>query len=156
MTSVIINTQLLLYLALLQSYYKVISWGWSLSLVISLHNIQIAQRLEQQQYDYERRVISDKDLIYKRLKNEWARCGQGFSFRNAEVPRASSKRLLTEREPKSLTLVLMTDFPFFFCKFPEPIIFPFLSFGFTQGLVLLALGYLKEVLQLIEEISVTC
>lgn len=90
------------------------------------------------------------------IENEWARCGEGLSFQNGEVPRTSSKRLLTEQEPKFLILVLIKDFPFFFYKFPEPIIFPFLSFGFTQGLVLLALGYLKRMLQLTEEISVIC
>lgn len=53
-----------------------------------------------------------------------------------------------DQESKFLVLVLMTD-SFFFCsfvlffKFPEPIIFPFLSFSFTQGRVLLVLDYLK-------------
>lgn len=41
-------------------------------------------------------MISNKDLIYKRLKNEWARRGKGLSFQNGKVP--NGKRTLIEQE----------------------------------------------------------
>lgn len=70
---------------------------------------------------------------------------EGLSFQNAKVPKA----VLIEQEPRCLVLVLMTDYsPFLslFFKFPELIIFLFLSFSFTQGMVLLALDYIKGIL----------
>lgn len=66
------------------------------------------------QYDYERCVISNKDLIYKRLESKWARCGKGLSFQNDKVPEASGKGMLTEQEVKFLVLVVDDNFFFFF------------------------------------------
>lgn len=57
-------------------------------------------------------------------------------FQNDKVPKAPSTKLLMEQEPKFLVLVLMTGC-FFFLSFKIFLayIFPFLSFRFTQGMV---------------------